>query len=317
MERIQIKGRDEAWPPVSSSRDLDIDEDVEDILSDSLGSMFGLQPVNVGSPGSPFTYHYTGIQGSSNYPPTTITLRTPDTQAANWNLHASSIWVSALYLADHIDRLDLPAHPYFTADPTVSPLRILELGASAGLPGILTAKLFPSVSVTVSDYPDDQLIKALSGNVALNDVERNCRTIPHGWGSDVSELLDGGLGFDVILAADTLWNSEFHPLLVDSIAKALRPCPHARVHLVSGLHTGRYAIQSFLRRVQSAGLAVDSMAEYEAKGTTEREWDVEREGEDDGERRRWVVWTVLKWSSLNWSHDQGEQLQLCCRKSAR
>jgi EEF1A N-terminal glycine/lysine methyltransferase len=278
----------------------------EDILSESLGFLFDWKPINTGSAGSAFTYCYDGSQTAGQYASTTIALHTPDTLAANWSLHASAIWVSALYLAGHISQLEIPSHPHYEGS---RPLRVLELGASAGLPGILTAKLFPDVFVTVSDYPDERLIKTLASNVDLNDVECNCRAIPYAWGSEVSNLLDGTPGFDIVLAADTLWNPDLHNLLVDTLTKTLRRCPHSRVHLIAGLHTGRYTIQSFLREAEAQGLAIERTAEYETEEGSAREWDAQREGDDDAERRRWVVWSVLKWD-LRGGFDEGNQL--CC-----
>ncbi|TFK29684.1 hypothetical protein FA15DRAFT_663850 [Coprinopsis marcescibilis] len=292
---------------LSSAQNLDSviqPTDAEDILFESLETMFDLKPINVGSVGSPFIYRYQGNRDSGQYPPTTITLHTPDTLAANWSLHASAIWVSSIYLADHVHELDLPHHPSFNGP---SPLRLLELGASAGLPGILTAKLFPNVDVTVSDYPDEQLIKTLSSNVELNNVRGNCRTVAYAWGSDVPELLGGDSGFDVVLAADTLWSPDRHEIFLDSLVRVLKRCPHARIHLVAGLHTGRYTIESFLGSVESKGLTVDSIKEVEVGGNTTRAWDVNHETNDDSERRRWVVWMQLRWHFSDGSHGS-EQL---------
>jgi hypothetical protein len=57
-----------------------------------------------------------------------------------------------------------------------------------GLPSILIAKRYPDVAVTVSDYPDEDLIHTLSQNVADNGVSANCRAVTYGWGSDPAEL---------------------------------------------------------------------------------------------------------------------------------
>ncbi|KAJ2934773.1 hypothetical protein H1R20_g2302, partial [Candolleomyces eurysporus] len=248
--------------------------DPEEILFDSLDAIFDLKPISVGSLGSSFVYRYDGIQGSRQYTPHTITLDTPDTKAANWHLHASAIWNN------------------------LSPLRVLELGASAGLPSILISKLFPDVSTTVTDYPDEALIGTLTSNVRRNDVTFNCRVVPYGWGTDPSPLLGGdGDGFDIIIAADTLWNPELHHILIDSLTKTLKRTSSSRIHLIAGLHTGRYTIQGAITCAQTMDLEIESILEREVDGSGQRPWCVYREGEDEKGRRRWVVWIKLKWAS--------------------
>ncbi len=84
--------------------------------------------------------------------------------------------------------------------------------------------------------------------------------------------------------------------------------PSARAHLVAGLHTGRYTLDAFFRAARAAGLVVVEATEREVSGgekdARRREWDVGRqpatggEDEDERERRRWIVWSVLKWGDL-------------------
>lgn len=267
---------------------MDAGDDPEDILLDSLQTLYDLQPITLSSPGSLFTYKYSG-SGSSFV----ITLQTPDTHAANWALHASSIWVSSIYLADHCDEIGLESH--IKELPINETLRVLELGASAGLPSILIAKLFPErVLVTASDYPDEELIKTLAGNIERNGVSPRCRAVPYAWGSDVSSLhsTDDG-GFDVILAADTLWNPDLHSIFIDTLKMALKKSVSSRIHLVVGLHTGRYTIQSFLASAQTAGFVIESVVENEVSGSATRRWRVTGD-DDENERRRWVVRAKLK-----------------------
>ena len=258
--------------------------DAEDILFESLQTLYDYQPITLTSQGSLFTYTYTSIS---------ITLRTPDTQASNWSLHANSIWVSSIYLADHIADLNLDRYIKSDSQKKIS---VLELGASAGLPSILVAKLFPtSALVTVTDYPDDKLIKTLKNNVQSNNVADSCKVLPYAWGSDPTVVLGNG-GFDVVIAADTLWNPELHPIFIDSLKSTLKKSSTSRIHLVVGLHTGRYTIQAFLTHIQrNSGLYVVSILEREAAGSSTRMWEVFREGEDERERRRWIIWMTLAW----------------------
>ena len=277
----------------------------EEILSSSLETLYDYAPISHSSPGELFTYdHHSHDPGS---PPLTVTLSVPDTQTKNWSLQATSIWVSALYVADHISELDLPeergTETSSAATPS-QPLRLLELGASAGLPSILIAKRYPHISVVASDFPDDDLIRTLRANVARNDATQNCTVIPHAWGTDTSALLPAA---DVVLAADTLWDPALHGALLHTMCAVLMRNPGARAHVVAGLHTGRYALEAFFRAAEKAGLVpvcgASGATEREIGGEgRRREWDVGRivgsEDEDERERRRWVVWSVLKWADL-------------------
>ncbi|KAI0675808.1 hypothetical protein C8Q78DRAFT_349838 [Trametes maxima] len=269
--------------------------DPEDVLSDSLEFLYEYAPVSFASAGSTFTY-----QPKNAIPAISLTI--PDTQAANWSLHATSLWTSAIYVADHVQDLQLLHRIERAKLNGGRALRLLELGAGAGLPSILISKSYKDVLVTCSDYPDDALIHTLVENVKRNEVSDRCRIVPYAWGSDASTLLpqdqgdDLTAGFDVVLAADTLWNSDTHRIFIETLRLTLRRSSDARVCLVAGLHTGRYVIQSFLRFVADAGFVVDTLTERCVGDSEERPWSVDRaEGEDERERRRWVVWMIFRW----------------------
>ncbi|KAF9224025.1 hypothetical protein BS17DRAFT_780362 [Gyrodon lividus] len=272
------------------------DDDPEDILHASLQILYGYSPITHSTPGSVFIY--TVKPGRVPRQLEQIELMTPDTQPSNWSLHASSIWISSLFTADHLEDLHIDTFP------SQEIVRVLELGAGAGLPSILVGSVYQRVSVTVSDYPDDNLIRTLSENVRRNKVSERCRVVPYQWGTDITMLLDrtgqGDLGddslFDIIIAADTLWNPELHMPFIDTLCMCLKHSPNSRIHLVAGLHTGRYTIQAFLDGTKWRNLIIQTAVEREVGGTQSRTWDVSRaEGEDEQERRRWVVWMVLKW----------------------
>jgi nicotinamide N-methyltransferase len=276
----------------------------EDILSSSLGTLYDYVPISHSSPGGLFTYEHRSHWQDPSLPPLAVEVSVPDTQAENWSLHASSIWISALYVVDHISELGLSkAKGTGTSSPDTSPpLRLIELGAGAGLPSIVIAKCFPQISVVASDYPDADLIRTLRSNVARNGATHNCAVVPHAWGSDPSTLLPAAA---VVLAADTLWDPALHGALLRTMCAALRRASGARAHVVAGLHTGRYAIEAFLRAAEAEGLVLvgGGPTEREVGGSEgRREWDVERvagdEDEDERARRRWVVWSVLKWADL-------------------
>jgi EEF1A N-terminal glycine/lysine methyltransferase len=265
-----------------------------DIFSSSLETLYDYRPITLASAGSEYKYTFNHQSiGCVN-----ITLLAPNTLPANWSLHASDIWASSIYLADHIDQVDLDTLISLSRGQTREKVHVLELGAGAGLPGILIAKLHgDAVSAIVSDYPDEQLIKTLSDNVARNGVLQSCRAVAYSWGSDPLCLLREQGRFDVIIAADTLWNPDLHGLFIVSLQATLKRSATARVHLVVGLHTGRYTLQSFMGAAQKAGFEVETAIEHEIAGQRQRAWSVEREdGEDERERRRWVLWVILRWN---------------------
>ncbi|KIM44688.1 hypothetical protein M413DRAFT_442646 [Hebeloma cylindrosporum] len=265
----------------------------EDFLSESLQTLYDYQPITVTMAGAPFKYTLkTPTDPQSE--PLTISLRTPDTDGANWALHASSIWISSIYLADHLEDLHIPSHMQTQAPG--NPVRVLELGASAGLPSILISKLYPALSVTATDYPDVGLIKTLAENVQQNGVAQRCRALPFAWGSDPSPILEHGQKFDLVIATDTLWNPDLHVTFIHTLESTLRKSPLSRVHLVVGLHTGRYTIQSFLKQVLEFGFDVEGVVEREIAGSSVRAWDVSRENGDEREKRRWIIWIQLKWT---------------------
>lgn len=275
--------------------------DPEEILNSSLETLYGYQPITLTSSGSIFTYtiESASLAGTD----TSVTLRTPETDRSNWSLHASSIWASSRYLADHLDDLHLQSHLHQRVSQDEK-FCLLELGAGAGLPGIVIAKCHPEILVTVSDYPDTQLIQTLSDNIANNHTSANCCARAYAWGSDPCVLFQGGSEqhsgpvFDAIIAADTLWNSDLHPLFIETLKRTLRKSSSSRAHLVAGLHTGRYTLQSFLDAALQSGFVLESLEERERSGMAKRDWDVTRaEEEDEKERRRWLLWIALKWST--------------------
>ncbi|KAF4569622.1 hypothetical protein EYR40_008600 [Pleurotus pulmonarius] len=287
--------------------DSELDEDPGDILADSLDTLYGYQPLTLSSPGRHFILqldrldHTIDTSSAKPCKPISISCRVPDTRSANWSLHASSVWVASVYLTQHIQELHI--HDYLSplTSPT-NPINVLELGAGAGIPSIAISKLYEDscIRITSSDYPDDQLIAALKDNVLMNDVASRCKVVPYAWGSDASPLLPRSettldSGFDVVIAADTLWNSDTHAIFVETLQKTLKRDAKSRIHLVAGLHTGRFTIQSMLDRLELSGFDVESAEERQVHGDQRRGWIVERDGEDEFDRRRWLVWIKLKW----------------------
>lgn len=285
--------------------------EVEDVLSDALEGLYGYTPISHSSAGSQFCYSMSAeqlcLQASVTDCPSmpTISLITPATESKNWSLHASSIWNSSLFLADHLHELHLDKHISTVRGDGRDKLRVLELGAGAGLPSILVSRCYNDVDVFVSDYPDNALIRSLQVNVEVNGVSKKCRVAPYAWGEasfafvhGSGDILSEGKGhMDVILAADTLWNSQTHLNFLSSLQMLLRKTEDARIYLVSGLHTGRYTLQAFMLLVEGTELEFEEVMERNVTKDIRREWQVGRdEGEDfERERRQWAVWMKIRW----------------------
>lgn len=108
---------------------------------------------------------------------------------------------------------------------------VLELGAGAGLPSLVSAVL-GARKVVVTDYPDPDLVANLwlniEGCAPLRGKEgEEKRIIAEGycWGADAeplrAHLPAPGKGFDVLILADLLFNHSEHGKLVDTIEATL------------------------------------------------------------------------------------------------
>lgn len=298
---------------------VEVDKEPEDVFSDSLESLYGYPPITYSSAGSLFRYKLTEDQlrlqsshlckqesvATSETLSPVITLLTPTTQANNWALHASSIWASSVFLAEHLDDLHIDQHIRTVKSRGQTRLRVLELGAGAGLPSILISRCFSDVDVIASDYPDEQLIRTMQSNMDRNGVAHQCRVVAYAWGEDTSafiqeSVVQDGYSMDVIIAADTLWNPESHGVFLKTLQFLLRKTKDARVYLIAGLHTGRYTLQRFLDSVEGYGFEVEDVVEREVSGCCQRGWSVDRaEGEEEKDRRKWVLWITIKWNSLH------------------
>ncbi|PWN53314.1 hypothetical protein IE53DRAFT_408769 [Violaceomyces palustris] len=215
----------------------------------------------------------------------------PRNSGANTRLFAHHQWDAGLYLAEMIadqssgglgQECDRGRPREKFAD--VRGKYIVELGAGTGLPG-LVASVMGARKTILTDYPDPLVIANLNSNLNLalcpprssseSDQdhpgdpysEARSKVLVEGlaWGNRFDEErvkshLEFGVkdGFDLVLAADVLWVSSSHPLLISSLRSLLGRRSDSRILLVAGFHTGVPAVTRFFRSLSSPARDRDS-----------------------------------------------------------
>ncbi|KIW06330.1 uncharacterized protein PV09_02793 [Verruconis gallopava] len=174
---------------------------------------------------------------------------------------------------------------------------VIELGAGAGLGGIMSA-LAGAKEVAITDYPAESILNTLRTNVS-KAVPENVRgavvVAGHKWGDVASPFAASHRGrFTHVLAADTLWLASEHDALVCSMLHFLAPHPAARIHVIAGFHTGRAKLAAFFEdAVPNAGLEIERIFEMDADGRR-RPWQPGAPDEPVGERKKWLVVASLR-----------------------
>jgi len=145
------------------------------------------------------------------------------------------------------------------------------------------------------------ILACLKENIKRNIPYASTRVIGHVWGLDATPLGT----FDLVMAADTLWNPDQHFPFCQTLSRVLRRTSKARIFLVAGLHTGRWTIHRFLEMLPQFHFEIDSLVERKVDSTfdsdvmndpTAREWMPERAGEEERDRQNWIVCMVLRWN---------------------
>ncbi|ETS62972.1 hypothetical protein PaG_02742 [Moesziomyces aphidis] len=289
----------------------------------------------------------------------TLRYRIAQNSGTNTKLFAHHQWDAGLYLADLIaEQSFVTTQSQAASEVALGKQRdafadvrgktVVELGAGTGLPG-LVACVMGAAKTVITDYPDPHVIENLQGNLDLallskpntagNSSQR--RPNPHyaeartrvevlglGWGNHDEEarvynssLSSGGSGggYDVVLAADVLWVSSAHPLLIHSIRALLKRDRNARCVLIAGFHTGRPAVRRFFVQLaqadttgdgtladgRTAGIVPDweeasyaGIWERNIDGATRAYSDTEDDMGDISDRGSWVVVASLRWADL-------------------
>ena len=146
------------------------------------------------------------------------------------SLWAEFIYNAARVLADMIEQGEIICYNK----------SCLELGAGAGLPGLIAGLNGAKLSV-ISDYgntSDTSLLRAIDINIehmsqyipssastTSNTTHTIYRSIPYIFGNNVQDILDlnNGQNYDLLFLADLLFNRSEHNKLLYTISKVLKP----------------------------------------------------------------------------------------------
>ncbi len=130
---------------------------------------------------------------------------------------------------------------------------LLEMGCGLGLATV--ASMQAGFDVTATDYYDDAL-HVTRGNAARNlQREPTVRLVNwREWPADLGT-------FDVVIAADVLYEKEYASLVAECLVRALKPDGVALV-----ADPGRLALPAFRERIEELGLRIESVekVKYEA-----------------------------------------------------
>lgn len=140
----------------------------------------------------------------------------------------------------------------------ISSKKVVEFGAAAGIPSIISAKL-GATRVISTDYPSKSVIRNLIKNCDRNGVKGVVQVEEFIWGEETSKLIAANEGefFDVALATECLWRHESHQSLLDSVLSLLRPGGIFLItysHHVPGLEAQD---DEFLELAKSNGLRIE------------------------------------------------------------
>ncbi|WOO82511.1 Protein N-terminal and lysine N-methyltransferase efm7 [Vanrija pseudolonga] len=263
--------------PSVASVDVDSDaEDVSDIFDTGIFALFAIPPIgfSTASPDDPYTY--TPPVGAVNRSPVKVWLPQPPA-ALHTALQANNLWLAGVFLADRI----------CTGELALTGRTVVELGSGAGLPSIVAARDSGATKVVCSDYDAPEVISAIGRNFEASGADAGkWAVLGHSWGTDPSKLLAHAPGgFDELILADTLWQTDYHPILLDSVLALL--APNGVVHVAAGLHTGRGPHERFLALAETRGLR--AQLETEVQWLPDGEWGPHAPNTDGLEEERGVV----------------------------
>jgi predicted nicotinamide N-methyase len=146
----------------------------------------------------------------------------------------NQVWPSALRLSELCGQ----------ARDEISGKRVVELGCGPGLPGLLCAHL-GALSVLLTDFEDAVLDIARSNVTANPDTCAVTAVARLDWTGDVAAFVRDHGVFDVVLAADCVYNSEHAAAVAQVIAALMAPGEETVAVVVLGDRKGRRGVEQF------------------------------------------------------------------------
>ena len=207
------------------------------------------------------------------------------------SLWGEFIYNAARVISDYVDAGRI-------AGLSMSGVSVLELGAGAGLPGIVCA-LNGAKTVVLSDYGsefDRVLVEAMDLNIAsFASAAPNCKmfSVPYIWGKDVDVLCTEPMGkgnlFGVVIMADCIFNRSEHRQLLWTLCHTMSRegiCLCTFSH-----HDPQYREQdlNFLKLADEAGLMCTCIGVEKHQSFPF----VENDGLDD--QRGFVYFYTIRW----------------------
>lgn len=217
-----------------------------------------------------------GVSGSSDVKVdeqgSTITVHISEPDGLSAENLSLSTWGASFVLANNLHKVSLPHVP------SSHPPNVLELGAGTALVGLSAAAIWRA-NVTLTDLP--AIVPGLVTNASLNRTllrEKNASaaagsldwTEPDKIRFSDSKEVQAGLAskYQVILAADTIYDEDHPRLLTNTITTWLAPGPDSRVILCYPLRMAYIDhVRDFWERMEAAGL--ECCEEGKAAGTEE------------------------------------------------
>ena len=150
--------------------------------------------------------------------------------------------------------------------------RVLEVGAGAGAPGIACA-VAGAAEVVISDW-DEEALKLAAANAALNGVAERVRTVVLDWADpESSELATLPHRFDVVVAADVVFEAEHARHVASVLHRFLAPDAASRAVVVLDADRGR--IEDAWRGVEAFAASAEAQQQPLRCVHVERDAEVE------------------------------------------
>ena len=265
------KTSDDSTPEVNKEEELD-----DEALFGDIGGLFG-DPQNChGDMQHPFVYVWPkpldddDISLYTNPPPgkKEIELSLPDTDSME--LMAHHVWEAAIQMSNLIARGVI----------NVKGKRVLELGAGAALPSIISSFCGSKMTV-VTDYNESAIVENMKKNLAKHvSLDRDdVGVFGYTWGESPDDVLccNDDARFDAILLADTLWLGDQHESLLTACDTFLKR-DGGTIYLTYQHHNDKAPIFFDLATSDKWGYEIVSSTKIPWGGRTLEEFD-----EDDGE----------------------------------